>query len=240
MKAHPPELRERAAELRSHGHGYNSIARAVGISNSTVIRWLDPTFNARQLANCRATKERYRGVCEECGGPTSGCNGPGTAARYCAHCAPGINAIWTRESVVEAIRYFAERYGQPPSAQKWSPSLARQGNRDDLAERFYEDGCWPHTNSVLVLFGSWNAAIAAAGFTPRRPGQRGPGVWSAESIIAALLRQPRQPSFREWRQAGIDHPCHTTVQNVFGSWTAMLEAAGLERLPSGRPKKVAA
>lgn len=39
-----------------------------------------------ELAAARERKERYRGICENCGGPTTGCFGPGLAPRLCVTC----------------------------------------------------------------------------------------------------------------------------------------------------------
>jgi hypothetical protein len=233
-------MRARAAELRAQGWGWNRIATDLGVGVSTVIRWLDPDYNERQLVAVRDRKRGYAGACADCGKPTSGCNGPGLAPLRCVACTADYRRVWTREVVIEAIRLFVDRYGRIPTAQEWSPALARQGYRDDLADRFYAEGCWPTVTTVKDLFGSWNAGMTAAGFTPRGVGKRGPGSWSREAILAALLRQPRQPACREWRHSGFDHPQVSTVKNVFGSWSAMLEAAGLERLPAGRPRKAAA
>lgn len=41
-----------------------------------------PKYQA-ELATARKAKERYRGACEVCGKPTTGCNGPGRAPKRC-------------------------------------------------------------------------------------------------------------------------------------------------------------
>ena len=79
--------------------------------------------------------------------------------------------IWERGTVILLIQEFNERYGRPPAASDWNPSLARRIGCIDRAERFKEDGCWPSTNTVRHLFGSWNKGIEAAGFKPRPTGR---------------------------------------------------------------------
>lgn len=85
----------------------------------------------------------------------------------------GMYGHWTRERVIEAIQDYAHQYGRTPGAQDWNVAMARANGRPDLVERFYDDACWPHTATLLYVFGSFNAAIAAAGFEPRKPGKRG-------------------------------------------------------------------
>jgi hypothetical protein len=78
--------------------------------------------------------------------------------------------LWDRERVIDAIQEYARIYGHPPTAVCWNVGMAKAKGRVDLVERFYEDACWPHTNTVLTYFGSWVHAIAAAGFEPLLPG----------------------------------------------------------------------
>ena len=77
---------------------------------------------------------------------------------------------------MERIQAWGEVYGGPPSARDWNPAQAVIRGRPDISARFYADGCWPHVNSARRAFGSWNAAIEAAGFTPRLPGKRGAAI----------------------------------------------------------------
>jgi hypothetical protein len=79
---------------------------------------------------------------------------------------------WTRELIIEKIREWEARYGEPPCSADWNPSLARWRAQDWRAER-YRDGVWPSTNAAKRPFGgSFDAAVCAAGFEPRRPGPR--------------------------------------------------------------------
>jgi hypothetical protein len=63
---------------------------------------------------------------------------------------------WTRDQIVAAIQAWAERTGQPPTANEW---------RQQRPSR-------PTTRRVIRVFGSWNAAIVAAGFIARRQGNQ--------------------------------------------------------------------
>src|SRR5919198_4151597 len=79
---------------------------------------------------------------------------------------------WTRDSIIEKIREWDARYGEPPCSADWNPSLARWRAQDWRAER-YREGVWPSTNAAKRPFGgSFDAAVRAAGFEPRRPGPR--------------------------------------------------------------------
>ena len=79
---------------------------------------------------------------------------------------------WTRELIIEKIREWNDRYGEPPCSADWNPSLARWRAQEWRAER-YREGHWPSTNAAKRPFdGSFDAAVRAAGLEPRRPGPR--------------------------------------------------------------------
>ena len=73
---------------------------------------------------------------------------------------------WTRELVIQRIQEYDRRYGHPPSAVDWNVSMARTVGRQNLVDRFYTDGCWPHGSTLRRWFENWNDAIRAAGFEP--------------------------------------------------------------------------
>lgn len=63
---------------------------------------------------------------------------------------------WTRESIIYAIELWHRKHLRIPTTDEW-------------------DAAGPdHPSRVTVIrrFGSWNAAMEAAGFRPRRPGER--------------------------------------------------------------------
>lgn len=156
----------RARRFRDEGLLLREIGERMGVAVQTVHDWLnDP--NGTKL---RARKDSYRGTCQYCGEPTMGGNGPTKAPRQCTACFHERSRRWDAEIVLEAIRQFAARYGRPPVATDWNPAHARAVGRGEVADRFYEDGCWPLFTYVQFHFGSWNAGIEAAGFAPVRPG----------------------------------------------------------------------
>lgn len=170
-RTYPQSVRNAAASMREEGMIPFQIARALGIPQSTLRRWFDPDALSKQ----RARFSRYSGTCADCGARTTGCNGSRKAPERCAPCTAAFLKTWTRDAIIEAIHLYAHRYGQQPSARDWNPQALLAQGRDDLAERFYRDGDYPASNVVQFAFGSWNAGIAAAGYTPRRNGVRGPG-----------------------------------------------------------------
>lgn len=62
-------------------------------------------------------------------------------------------------------------------------------------------------------------------------------AWTRENIIAAAQRWASEhgepPRTREWFTASPDWPGHSTALRVFGTWNAMLTAAGLPTRRSG-------
>jgi hypothetical protein len=71
---------------------------------------------------------------------------------------PGIRSDgirWTPEMIAYAIDLWARRHMRAPTAEQWSRAGADH----------------PSRQTVQRVFGSWNAAIAAAGYVPKRPGR---------------------------------------------------------------------
>lgn len=150
----------RAQQLRGGGLLVREIAERMGVAKSTVDSWLNDPDGSR----LKARKQSYAGECVECGAPTNGSDGHAKAPKRCSECSHRYQheqARWTPETVVAAIRRFAAEHGRPPAATAWFRPVGVRG-----AE-------YPSTNTVLNVCGSWSAAIAAAGFTPRRPGYYG-------------------------------------------------------------------
>lgn len=177
---YPPAEREalvnRATALRVQGYGWMTIGRELGVPSTTIKRWLDPSFNARQFAAARAAKQRRTGRCRGCGHTTRYNGQKGLAvSEWCHGCRSRQATKWTREAILNAIRtWAAEHGGQPPSAIDWNPALAAARGNYGQARRFELDSRWPWTNSVVSRFGTWNEAVRQAGFEPRRSGSHGP------------------------------------------------------------------
>lgn len=87
------------------------------------------------------------------------------------------------DEIMERMRLWAAITGRPPAQKQWHISEIRKAaarlrtrlNFHDRAIGLYEAGDWPSTTTVVNRFGSFNAGLVAAGFTPRGPGQQ-PGV----------------------------------------------------------------
>jgi hypothetical protein len=130
--------------------------------------------------------------------------------RGVSECLPPVHQRWDRDRIVAAIRAFADEHGRPPTSKDW--------------KRVGEDH--PEWGSVARHFGSFGAALSAAGFAPRR------FSWDREGIIAALNAHLREhgvlPTAGEWaeRDPTGARPALHNVHHRFGSWDKALEAAG--------------
>ena len=69
--------------------------------------------------------------------------------------------------MLDAIRRWAGRYGEPPTTMDWEPARARRMGHEWRALR-YEGGDWPSARSVRWRFGTFNDAVRRAGLVPRR------------------------------------------------------------------------
>jgi hypothetical protein len=67
---------------------------------------------------------------------------------------PDAVTRWPVSRVVERLQWWESEHGRPPTLEEWR----RAGPRH------------PSAATVRRLFGSWNAALVAAGFEMRRPG----------------------------------------------------------------------
>jgi hypothetical protein len=66
------------------------------------------------------------------------------------------------------MHVFAEIYGRQPAWVDFNPGL----NDVEAYLRFHDDRCWPSGATVIRHWGTWNAAIEAAGFEPIGPGKQ--------------------------------------------------------------------
>jgi cytosine/adenosine deaminase-related metal-dependent hydrolase len=82
----------------------------------------------------------------------------------------------------------------------------------------------PAVSTFISRFGSWSAAVKAAGFTPRLP------RWSDDELLDALRafadEESRPPTAVE-ANARKGFPSAQTFVEHFGSWNAALDTAGL-------------
>lgn len=62
---------EEARRLAAEGMTTRAISKWLGATQNTVLRWINPDYNERQLVKQRERRAKHRGVCSKCGGPTS-------------------------------------------------------------------------------------------------------------------------------------------------------------------------
>ena len=89
------------------------------------------------------------------------------------------------------------------------------------------------TSTVAGRFGSWNAAVSAAGFEPRTETTRIP----TDELLAELTRVADVIDTPPPTKADMDthgQYASSTYQNRFDSWLAALRAAGFESIPPGQ------
>ena len=77
------------------------------------------------------------------------------------------------EGILEAIRRWAGRYGEPPTVADWDPTRANRIGQEWRAERFHAAE-WPSADIVRAAFRTFNAAVEAAGMTPQPTPRRAP------------------------------------------------------------------
>jgi len=148
-------------------------------------------------------------------------------SRSCRACRPRP-AAWSAfsdDELLERIQAWTVRFGAPPSKRQWR-RVGLGGHPAWEAEH----PAWPSPGALAQRFGSWSAALSAAGVA--RP------PWTAPEMLVALRRFAarcgRAPTAREWPRLCADHPSAAMVSAAFGSWHAGLRAAGLAPRRPGR------
>jgi hypothetical protein len=140
----------------------------------------------------------------------------------------GAPRRWTRDRIIAALQAEATD-GAAPTSDSWT-------RRDPTGRR-------PAASTVIKTFGSWNAAVAAAGLEPRRRGgQAGTPTgrlhWTDDEMLDALRAYGREhgraPTSIEWKTAEDSHPSAHTIGKRFGSWANAVERAGFARPTQGR------
>jgi hypothetical protein len=170
------ELAGRVAVLRARGMMQREIAAELGIPRS----WAAELCNDPDGSRARARKDRLGLPCPRCGTRMTGSEGRGTrrAPKLCQACSreTPANKIWTRETVVAAFQHFERVVGRPPTTVDRAnipPSVAAHLSAERIAEgqRAARLVPLPAPGTVAALFGSWAAALAAAGFEPNGCGE---------------------------------------------------------------------
>jgi hypothetical protein len=194
---------ESARRLASAGRATSEIARQLDISASTVRKYL-------QARSC------------------PGCSGPLVTpnARLCHPCATRSRPPdATLERAVAARRAWSDDRAAIVAALK--TLAAENGRRPTISDLQPKRPNLPSYSKTVAVFGSFSAAVEAAGFQPRGRD------WSSEQVIDALKHWSREhgrpPTCSDWRHTSHDHPGSRAVADLFGSWQTALIAAGLRR-----------
>ena len=125
---------------------------------------------------------------------------PGQIRRYKPRCKP-----WTSETILREIKKRHET-GEALNAGHISPVSLHQR------------GC--------KLFGSWDAALAAAGLDPKRC-RRSQLPWTRERVVEAI-KDIHSRGGRLNHGSGTCPTMMARASRLFGSWDAALQAAGLD------------
>jgi hypothetical protein len=118
--------------------------------------------------------------------------------------------------LIDEIQALADELGRPPTVQ----AMDEQGTR------------W----SVIYArrFGSWNAALEAAGFEPRQPQQSLDHSATREELLAEVETIAEQHGTPPLKSEMVEHGAFSPAlyADRFGSWSAAVEAAGFEPHPA--------
>ena len=178
---------EEARRLRAEGLLQREIGERMGLGRAVVSELLSDPWREK----AQARRIGYGGTCKDCGAATDGSAGVQYAPDYCGDCMrrrQHHGRYWTKERILEAVHRFAEEYGRQPTSTEW------------LAARDCEKPEWaPYTGTVLGEFGSWAAAMHAAGF---------------ESRVGIKIRKARKRTPTE-RTVGM---FHVLTQNGENEW----------------------
>jgi hypothetical protein len=230
------EQKERALALKKGGLGPTMISEQLGVAKSTVIRWINPEYAARQNAASAAAKRKRTGVCKSCGGVTryNGRAGNEAVSEICAAC----DAIrryeeryWTKERIIEQIHRFVRENGRLPAAREWLKGKHGIGG----------DG-YPYVNVVQREFGSWAEGIEQAGFPRPTSGYYfRDEEWrrkqsEARSLpLEVLIERLRQKSKDGIAPRTQESALYSTFWRRGISWADACEMAGVK--PRGKVKK---
>ena len=164
---------------------------------------------------------------------SSGCTSDAHRQRQLDEMHDGGVHPWTREEIIAALQRDARKRRRPPTQKDWTESLGvGTFHWRDAASRAYR----PSIGTVARRFGSWNAALEAAGLPTRAPTRLGVRLWSRDLIIEAIRSEAKRlgrfPTLGEFTSKGA--PARRTVYTHCGSWNAAVEAAGFTARPQGR------
>lgn len=138
-------MRQRARAMRERGYIYPDIARALGCSvqhASHLVKFEPAPKPPKRIVD----PEEFRAGCRD-----------GLADR-------GYPVHWTPERIVAALQREAKRRGRAPTCKEWM----KPNGRPLRFGKPWTPGHRPTTATVVRVFGSWTAGLAAAGLEPKR------------------------------------------------------------------------
>jgi len=166
---------------------------------------------------------------------------------------------WDQDAILDAIADWVERFGEPPSALDWNPRLCElQGTPERGQTWLDERPRWPHARTAAHQFGTWNEALRQAHELTVQAGMKRssprPAVasddqhiraWTRDEIADAIVRwiidHGRPPTAQAWACADTrgQRPSTTTVQRVWGRWSAAISAAVFDLADGRTPEEIA-
>ena len=86
-----------------------------------------------------------------------------------------VRTKWSKDEIIRAVHEFVEEFSRPPHVNDWSPDRCKwQENHGPAVvlerTRIRSLRDWPSATAVKKHFGSWNIAIAEAGYEPHKRG----------------------------------------------------------------------
>lgn len=223
MKVTRAERVRQVRELRAAGLTNTEVATRLGLSYGMVHSYLHDPDGSRD----RERKRRAAGTCADCGGPTfNGGSRPPLRCSACEKIRISREKYWTRERVLEEIARFVAENGRRPSSSEW---LGGKHGRSG-------DG-FPYSSTVLDLFGTWNAAMEAAGLGVNKPGQyivrsrsTRPDLSTIEGVAELLRRESPWGVAPSTRRS----PLYSRVRRLGYSWEEACALAGVRPRNIGR------
>ena len=104
------------------------------------------------------------------------------------------------DAILAALVEWTRRYGDVPTLADWDPQRARTLGQEWRIARYHQ-GDWPSARTVANHFGSFSAAVAAAGLLPRDGGRRHVDRATERSAnrltVARLAAGSRQPGIND-------------------------------------------
>lgn len=194
---------ERVADVKrlaAEGHSTTLIAELVGVSTTTVRRYV-------RAANCGS-----------CGAPVTA-----SVSGYCAPCVFRAThlPLYTRQEILQRLGEWEQQTGGAPRSIDWAIGASGPANRYERDFPY-----WPPASSAVAIFGSWRAGLAAAGLRAhtREPWTRQDILAAVQEVARELGRPPTSAVASSDPRL----PTAQVATRYFETWNATLRAARLK------------